>query len=357
MLAVLQVLPYTNAQVSVTSLMVDPLAVSLGSFPGFTLSNASDRVQAIAELTITASSGEVEAVIRTAPITIERGIRVFRPGELSIAEMRMASGEEGQLLAREQRLAGGEHECCLSISVPGGDVQAIPFCESLSVERELWLDLVEPWDGDTVDTPRPMLSWTVMGNARLPKDVEARLVLVADDRGGKAQALASSTPLFVVEPASLPTVPFPAGQPDLVAGRCYAWQVEAWHGSSFVGRTEPWRFCVRKTVAPTPEKYVLLRSDGAKSVYQVVDGFIYFRTDEPYTVDALVCAIISTSGERIEPTVVRENGGLRSPGAKSAGVNLYELDLQPYHLKTGRYHLQVTDGAGRSYDLQFDYSR
>jgi len=345
------------AQLSVTSLLVDPLAFSLSSFPGFALSNTSGQTVVSGELVITSASGELEATMRTTPFSVGPGMRMFRQGEVQVAEFRTANTEAGALLLREQRLAGGQHECCLMISVLNGDQQALPYCEGLVVDEDLWLDLVEPWDGDTVDSPRPMLAWTVLGRTGLPKDVQARLVLVPNDRGGKAQALASTTPVFVVDGAPLPAVPFPAGQPDLIAGHCYAWQVEAWRGSSFAGRTEPWRFCVRKTLQIAPEKYVLLRSDGAKSIYQVVDGYIYFRTDDTYAVEALECVIQSGNGERIVPVVVRENGGVEQPGAKKVGVNLYEFDLQPYHLKTGQYRLKVRDGVGRGYDLQFKYNR
>lgn len=344
------------AQPTASALLVDPLLFSLSTFPSMTLVSGPETVRVTAELTVETQEGELEVTMRSAPFMLSSGISMLTPGMISVEQVVTAATERGRSLLRDQRLGGGKHLCCVEVTILGGGESGAPFCEPLLVEDLLWIDLVQPWDGDTIDETRPMLTWTAFSGRELPADVGARLVLAPLEGRQKAKAIASNVPLFVVDDLRSRMVPFPGNQPDLVPGRCYAWQVEAWRQDALVERTEPWRFCVRKTVVPVPDKYVLLRSDGGSSVYSVVDGYIYFRTDERYDTETVECSVLGPRGELIHPDLGRESANDPDHvqvGVKSAGVNMYELDLQPYALRNGTYTLVVNDAKKRRTSLKF----
>jgi hypothetical protein len=341
-------------QISVVSVDAEVLGVTVGSFPGFTLSVIGGSAAVVAEAII-AQDGRTVLTMRTGAIRASAGINTYPSGSLSVVTFRAAPDARGQRVMQDMRLPGGSYECCLTVTSDDGELVSSPFCEEVKVQDDLWIDLVEPWDGDTIDDTRPMLAWTPYGVPRLPDGVQARLVLAPSTDGQKSHAAVAGTPVFIVDNVTTTAVPYPAGAPDLQRGRCYAWQVEAWKNNVLVTRTEPWRFCVRANQVLVPEKYVLLRQDGGKGAYQVVDGFIYFRTDERYATKDITCAILAANGERVEPEVIRENAGEKASGARSVGVNLYELDLMPYRLKQGNYRLEVLEPNGVRFALQFNY--
>lgn len=343
-----------TAQINVVSLDAEVLGLSVVSFPAFTLSVVGGPATVVGELTVT-QDGRTVLTMRTASIRAASGVVYYPQGAATVATFRASPDARGQRIMQDMRLPGGSYECCLTVTSDDGELVSSPLCEDLKMQEDLWIDLVEPWDGDTIDITRPMLAWTPYGAPRLPEGVQARLVLAPSADGQRSHSVVAGTPVFIVDKVTNTSVPYPAGAPDLERGHCYAWQVEALKNNMLVARTEPWRFCVRANQVLVPEKYVLLRQDGGKGVYQVVDGYIYFRTDERYATRAITCTILTAEGERLEPEVVRENAGEKAPGARTVGVNLYELDLMPYHLKQGHYRLEVLEPHGVRYALQFNY--
>lgn len=228
------------------------------------------------------------------------------------------------------------------------------LCEELVADDLLYMDALWPLNGDTIEEVRPALSWTLLGG-EMPPGQAARLVLVPDPARDAARSITRERPLFQVEGARMPAMPYPGGVAALEPGKCYAWQVERATGDVVVDRTEPWRFCVRKEAVPPQNKYVDIVRVAPGSVYRAVSDRIYFRYDEAYNDHALDCTIYDASMKPVKPDVAVD--GTAVMGAKHAGTNLYELDLAPYRLKTGQYDLVVRDAKQRSYVLKFQVAR
>lgn len=153
------------------------------------------------------------------------------------------------------------------------------------------------------------------------------------------------------------TLPYPFGVAGLEPGQCYAWQAERVVGSRVTDRSEPWGFCVRKHVEPLPNKYVRLDRVEPGAVYEAADRRIYFRYDEPYASAQVDCSILDERGGHVRPQLQDDAGAAAEMGVRSVGVNLYELDLQPYGLKPGYYDLVVRNEKGRARTMKFHVPR
>jgi len=101
-------------------------------------------------------------------------------------------------------------------------------------------------------------------------------------------------------------------------------------------------------------KYVRLDRQEPGTVYDAIDDRIFFRYDEPYSSTGLDCSILSAGSKVITPEVFGDaNEGSTLQNVRSVGVNLYELDLQPYGLRKGYYELVVKNEKGRVDRLKF----
>ena len=258
----------------------------------------------------------------------------------------------GTAQAIDGRLIPGLYELCVRITNDPAMEESDSFCEEVEVEDYGTLDLVYPWDGDTIEDDRPVLSWTRLdGKPSASVPAGYRLVLVEMRPGMDANAsMQVGRPLFIAPGLTSYFVPYPNGVPSLVAGKCYAWEVQRTSGASISDRTGPWSFCLRKEDAPTPNKYVDLTGHGRIAQYEVVDDHVYFRVDEPYASHELQCVVLNSDGSAMHPdgAIASERG---RPALKSAGVNLYDLDLSTYHLPRGNFELVVKDAKKKEYRL------
>jgi hypothetical protein len=153
------------------------------------------------------------------------------------------------------------------------------------------------------------------------------------------------------------TLSFPVGIADLERGKCYAWQAEKLDGTRVTDRSEPWSFCVKTHPEPFQNKYVRLDRMQPGAVYEALDEKIFFRYDEPYSSTRMDCSIYGKGHLRIDPQLSDDADKTAPAGARSVGVNLYELDLQPYGLKPGYYDLVVKNEKGRDRTLKFHIAR
>lgn len=337
-------------QVTIQSLTVHDQRIAPSTWFDCRVSNTGAPVRAVISGWIRSHSGVDLMQFGSEAFDLTQGVTPVNAGGLVYRSYIYGQNEEGQALSLRHRLMGGAYEVCIRIEPFQSGEFEDEYCDIVTVEDLLFMDPVSPYDGDTVSDPRPALHWTITGQ-RIPEGQTARLVLVHSANGDPAsKSLATETPVYVVHDALPQVAPHPGSVKDLEAGKCYAWQVERSAGGLVIDRTEPWRFCVRKYIAPVPNKYVVI-GKGSNAVYESTDGWIYFRFDEPYAITLENMTVLDDRGEPIKVEPVREGSGLSPP--RAAGINLYEFDLLPYHLKSGIYTLRIIDGKGRKHHLKF----
>jgi len=346
-----------RAQLFIQQATVNTEAISPATLFQASLLNNGTVTTVVLSGDIKAKNGDLVVSFRSRPAQMASGVNVLSAANPELEDFRYGNSAAGQHALTTQRLPEGDFRFCLRAEAVQGEATD-EWCEPLRVERMLFLDLVQPWNGDTIDDTRPPLSWTLSGSPEAASAASVRLALAPMPQGqDPAQAIARSIPLFVQQGVTERTVAFPPGVADLERGRCYAWQVERVADGRVLDRSEPWGFCVRAKVDPKPEKYIRLDRLQPGIVYNAVDGRLYFRYDKPYASEALQAVVTTDHRERIAVQIQRETKADPAVGSASAGVGLYALDLQGTDVRPGYHELTITDPQGGRYALKFHYAR
>lgn len=343
-------------QVSIVSMTLNEERLSPSTLFSAVVNNIGEPVPVRIEGGLRTIDGEVVLDFISDPFLISTGTSNVRSDALNMRTFLFSSSGSGRYARMYQRLPGGRYESCIRLI---SDVTEVDdrYCDEVVVDDMLFLDLVVPLDGDTIDDVRPSLTWMITGAPSLAVPAGIRLVLVPMERGLRpAQAVAASVPIFQIPELKQRTVPYPNGVADLQRGKCYAWQVERLSDRRVIDRSEPWGFCVRQWTDPVPEKYVHLDRLEPGAIYDVVDDRIFFRYDEPYAPTVPVCTV-RDGDQVVVPRVIDERGGGQGAGLRAIGTNLYALDLHDYSLRTGYYELVVEDGKGRLRTMKFRIER
>ena len=345
------------SQISFQTVSMDPSLIGPKTLFHAVLSNSSLSGEVVIEGDLKASNGSLVLSFKADPIRTGLGTTTLSAGMLTMRSFIYADTEAGRSARAFQRLPQGSYRFCLRLNAPQAEAWD-EYCDRVEVEDLIFLDLVQPWNGDSIDEVRPALTWTMSGSALSVASSDVRITLVPmPPERGPAQALAAERPLFMMPHVKERTMAYPPGIPDLEPGRCYAWQAERLVGSRVVDRSDPWGFCVRARREPTHNKYVHLDRLEPGAIYEALDNKIFFRYDEPYASDRLSCIVHDGRNGPIEPKVIDDKAGGHVAGVRSVGANLYELDLQPYGLKSGHYDLVVRDEKGRGRTLKFHVTR
>ncbi len=345
------------AQISFQHVLVQEALISPSTLFTATLHNAGPTAMVHFEGEVRTRSGEDVLRFASLPFTVPAGMSSVNAGQLTMRTFVHGTGDAGRHARLFQRLAGGHYRWCMRL-VPSGSETNDQYCDELMVEDLLFLDLVMPWNGDTIDEVRPSLTWTFSGSTTGAVPDGVRLVLAPMPKDMRpAQALVASPPMFMVPEVGQRTVPYPPGIDDLQRGHCYAWQVERLVDGRVADRSDPWGFCVRERKEPVHNKYVHLDRIQSGVIYEALDEKIFFRYDEPYASKQLYVRVRGVGGRHFEPRAEVGGAAGTRTGLRSIGVNLYEVDLQPYGLKPGVYDLIVHDEKSRVRSLKFRISR
>lgn len=356
--SILAICPFSYGQLVINSIQLNTTLISPSTLFHTILSNPGSNTRFWLEGDLVDSKGEPVLSFQTVPLDIATGTRTYQASDLAMRAYRYGTSETARSTQLFQRLPNGTYTFCLKLRSDNEGEDRL--CENEIVDEFLMLDLVHPWNRDTIEETRPTLTWSLSSSGAPTSD--ARLVVspLPTDRT-PAQAMAAERPHFLVPNVSPGPIPYPAGLPDLERGKCYAWQVEVVDGNRVKDRSEPWGFCVSKNDPVEPLKYVKIKDLAPGSIYHVVDGKIYFRYDEQYASTTLTCQIFDRSGvSRIASPVSeeeRQSTPNRSGTPRSVGVNLYELDITSSQLKPGIYTLVISDEKGHHSPLQFQVSR
>lgn len=277
------------------------------------------------------------------------GLHLLTAGELGVSSFTYGAGEVANAIRLNQRLPEGRYEHCIRvISLPGEEDDT--YCEVEDVDAFAFLDLVYPWDGDTLDDQRPTLNWTMSASPGALVGSRVRLVLVDRSPGmSAAAALANNPPRFLLSDVQSFVVPYPAGLPELVRGDCYAWQVERERDGLVVDRSEQWFFCISQVPVFDQRKYVVLDGDDTRVIHDLVDGRLFLMYEEPYDAEAIAVHIRAVEEAEVMGAVrvdVPADTSM-SAHAKRIGFNRYELDLSTVGLAPGTHVLLVADEKGR----------
>jgi len=339
---------FSYGQVLIHTVDVSPTLIGPKSLFRAAIHNAGDAAYVRIEGDLLDKSGTPVLSFLSAPRSIETGSHTISAEDLVMRSFVYASSTAGRIAQQFQRLPGGTYRFCLRVRTDTeGDDE---WCGSLDVEDFVMLDLVHPWNKDTIPEVRPTLMWMMTSSTPYMNDAPVRLVVTSMPKGRTpAQSISAERPLFVLPSISDRSVPFPAGVADLVPGQCYAWQVERSDGNRVLERSEPWGFCVALEPLPIVQKYIDIDGERTNAIHEPIDRRLFFRINEQYASTLIRCRIISDSRKITRPVPLRVQGDEVVQELKQIDLNHYELDLSGLALEPGYYQISVLDEKDREH--------
>lgn len=228
------------------------------------------------------------------------------------------------------------------------------FNSSLMAQETI--SLITPYDGDTIETKNPLLSWTILGNNIQDNRSFYRLILVELQEDQSAEAgIITNTPLIKMDryPGSQLFYPFDA--PELEEGHRYGWQLQKITNNILVDKSEAWEFIIPIERIPKPQYYKMkAKNDG--STYAAVEGILYFEFVEKYNEDNLRFYVYDDQGEILDVYLSLEPLDAENPNRLQVlheGRNFYKVNLGS-SVKEGNYQLVVYNAKNQEYKMLFE---
>ncbi len=233
------------------------------------------------------------------------------------------------------------------------------FSELASASEQLTVDaqwppmLLSPTDGDSIQYPNPVLSWTPAFSTYLSGSVTYRL-RVAEILSGqtKQQAITANLPQYTENSVPMPLQIYPNTAQPLEAGKRYAWQVEGRMGSSSLGYSEVWEFCYcfREPQQTIYNSFYYKLTEHPQSQFERVKGnIIPVAFPEKYVPaeGKLIFRLRNMAGK-----LLADEHDFDAP--KKIGLNKYQIDLcsaNRLNIANGNYTFEFPTAGGQTYFL------
>lgn len=340
------------SQVTIGSAVINEFNIRPAQLFNVTVVSSNTSGTAILKAKVINSSGTPILSAETQVISIKPGANIINANTVSLKNYNYSNINQAQYLKTNGRLSSGLYNVCIDLIPVSGIEDGDEYCQEINSSENEFLDLVFPADFDTIETKKPVLTWTHSEAFNLLAEGEFyKMTLVEKKKDQSAEAaVQSNIPLFVKSYLTSHQIPYAFDAKELEEGKTYAWYVQKISNGMVINRTESWEFTLKKNITPKPHKYVELKSKLDGSFYSVVDDYIYFKLNENYKNAEVQVKIKSDKGEYITPDLTNEQKGEQVLGR---GYNTFELDLSPYNLKKGYYTLIVTGVKGKKYQLKF----
>lgn len=236
---------------------------------------------------------------------------------------------------------------------------ALIFCSSISntASAQETISLLTPYDGDTIETKNPLISWVILGDNHQDSRTFYRFVLVElrDEQSAEA-GIITNTPLIKMDRYPGTQLFYPYDAPNLKDGHRYGWQIQKIHNNVLVDKSEAWEFILPIITLPKPQ-YHKLKSKADGTICKAVYGKLYFEYDERYKGDDLKFYIYDASNKLIQsvtpnlpPKDLENEYELQ---VHHTGSNFYELDLGD-NSSIGVYKLVTINSKKQRFQLQFE---
>lgn len=217
--------------------------------------------------------------------------------------------------------------------------------------------LLLPVDGDSIDTPYPLLTWAPAFSSSVTGAITYTLNMV-ELMGGQSPGQAiTANPMYYTESGQPSTVLlYPAAAPPIDSGKTYVWQVHASSGGQFLGSSEIWTFTrirpVVQVVQVQKKPFVEISTEGSSYFVEINDGLLRLAFDEMlYDIDnTLTFSIYGQDGQLVADQTrltryVRE-------GHNKIRISLCD-NSTGFNLPKGYYRIEVLSQRGDTYRLNF----
>lgn len=255
--------------------------------------------------------------------------------------------------ARTGVLNFGEFIICFEFTDQQGSIRG-NSCSERTSEPLLNMSLIYPFDEQTVEEQRPVLSWEQVALPQLnSQDLSYSLVLAQQNPGqSTAEALERNVSLLRLENLRDNSLLYPVAAPELTTGMTYAWMVRAYLRGRQLVSSQQWEFTIAtkdtaETVPPPARSFTMLQTK-LSSRYQVFKDDILIGFDNNEGVEVLDYSITEVSNGRKAIKKLPVVEGLHP------GLNTIRISLTGLPLSTKKeYLLEVKTPRRQSYFLLF----
>jgi len=269
--------------------------------------NPAARRTATLSIAVTERKNGQVLYVRSTPFAINPGTNVIPSFAIRNAAIQYINSPVGVIIRHDHNFPIGDYEYCFTLNFTDKgndavaeqcfDMQLVPFAE---------LNLIEPYNKDTICDKRPMLSWQPLLPAIQGSSYQLVLSEVKKDQNA-VEALSYNLPLVNQSHIIANILPYPPIAKELEQGKTYVWQVTAYKEQTILNRSEIWTFKV--DCKDPKKKTVIIPDDGYRDIEDLIKGNYYiavaylkFALINPYQEKPLNYEITSLSkpGKKIK---------------------------------------------------------
>ena len=294
-------------------------------------------------------------MIRTQPFRLLQGSNIIPVMAARNASVQYPNSTIAVIVNHDHSFPVGDYEYCFSLNFNDNkndaiaeqcfDYQLVPFAE---------LNLVEPYNKDTVCDKRPMLTWQPLLPGVEGSSYQLVLSEVKSDQNA-VEALNYNLPIINQSHIFSTVLPYPAIDMELEEGKTYAWQVTAYKNQTILNRSEIWVF--KEHCKDAKKKENILPDDGYRDIndlikgnYYIANAYIKFALINPYREKPLKYQIVSLNNPSKKIKGLPKVTLIK--GKNKVKIDLFNTDSftdgDSYLLQ-----LQLPDGTGK--ELRFTY--
>ncbi len=218
------------------------------------------------------------------------------------------------------------------------------------------ISLILPYDGDTIETKNPLLTWSFLGGINQNDNrVFYRLILVElkDEQSAEA-GITVNQPLLKMDRIKGTQLFYPYDAPELKEGKRYGWQIHKISNNVIVDKSEAFEFIIPLPEVPSQQYYkVKVKPDG--TIYQASGTKLCFEFVESHQSSELIYYVYDSNNKLVNSEVNQDKEEERTGTTelKHIGSNFYEIDLGS-SAKPGIYRVMVLDARKQRYELKYE---
>lgn len=249
------------------------------------IANGGERQTVNLVINVTEATSGAVVTVRTAPFELLPGMNTVPAGAVYNASVVFGTGRIATVVSQSGFFPEGDYEYCFQLYEGTGHNSGLieEQCFSYNLQPFSAMQLIQPYEGDSLCDTRPTLSWQPIIPAI--NGVMYRLVLVeVKDGQQRAEAIRMNLAIINQRQIPLPMLLYPSLANQLEEGKRYAWQVAAYKDELLLAESEIWDFtvaCEKAPAGPTPEAFRTLE-DLAKGNFYIARGQILFAFNNTY---------------------------------------------------------------------------
>jgi hypothetical protein len=347
-----------GSQISIISIAVQPFNLTPQTMLHVNIMNPDQERQVQLVTRLFNSGNTVLLTVKSQVFTLRKGLNPASDQNRNIQSAEFFASSQADYLRSTHNLPSGRYKICTSIIPQSGSNEIADFCDELEADFNQYLYLINPFNGDTVESKNPILSWTHSEPFSILSQGEFYRMIVSEvnkEQSGE-EAIQINTPSMVKNYLKEHQLQYPFDAKELKEGGRYAWQVQKISDGIIVNKTEVWTFYTRAPEETRTQRYVAMKRELDGSYCTAYNGIVYFKFSEEYrTPGELKYKLSNAKSQAVEVQIKKEEGVSEkesSPAIKSTGTNRFELNMNAKQLPSGFYTLEVRNEKNELFYLK-----